>query len=627
MKRDPAQAVLREVFGYDDFRDGQREAVAAAIAGHDTQVLLPTGSGKSLCYQVPALVAARAGRGTTIVISPLIALMQDQVGALHGRGVSARALHSHMDDDAQREAIAALEGGELVMIYVSPERAAAPSFRRSITRTRIAMIAIDEAHCVSQWGHDFRPDYLRLHELRNALERDATAPPVLALTATATPMVMREIASRLELREPVVVRGDFSRPNLDFAVRHVGNEDARIAVLVDAIERAGVRRAGHGRAIVYCSTRVATQRVAKSLASRGIAAGWYHAGRSQGEREKAHRAFAQGRTTVLVATNAYGMGIDFPDVRLVVHHQTPGSLEAYYQEAGRAGRDGARAQCLMLFGAGDLVTQRRLTQTASASIEMQERSEQALAAIERYARQRRCRQQVLCSHFTGRDDHPTCGHCDACSDAEDDDALELPAPVVAESLGEAARATILEALGRLSRPVGKTALAQALHGSRAKSLSRGGLLSMPEYGALREHTQAEIVATIEAMLRTRVLVRRGRRFPTVWIAGRAAPSRTRAATTAQTASKTSAKATGKAGGKRASRAGTGAVARALEQYRRSVARTLSWKIYMVFARKVIVAIDRERPTTRAALAKIPGMGPAKLERFGADILALVKRHG
>lgn len=614
---DDARAVLLEVFGYPDFREGQREAVAAAVEGRDAVVLLPTGSGKSVCYQVPAILAHRRGAGATVVISPLIALMHDQVAALCGRGIAAGSLDSHQDDDAQRETEAKLVSGELALVYVSPERAGKAGFRRVLERSRIAMIAVDEAHCVSQWGHDFRPDYLRLHELRERIDA-----PMLALTATATPRVMEEIATRLELRTPVIVRGDFRRPNLAFAVVQPGRREARMRALCEALEAAGLRgrTLSHGRAIIYCSTRKVTEWVAAQLKTNGFAAGYYHAGRTQLARERAHRAFGQGRAPILVATNAFGMGIDFPDVRLIVHFQTPGSLEAYYQEAGRAGRDGLPGRCLMFFGEDDLATQMRLS-NPGASVEIEARREQALETIEQYARSSRCRQQLLCEHFTGTYDHPRCERCDCCVDVEAvRDAVaqaEAPAPEV-EALGRSERDTIALALGRLRRPVGKTSLARALHGSRAKSLARGGLLQLPEYGTLSEHDEASIVATIDAMMREGIVVRQGRKFPTVWLAGKAIESSSERAAPRERTRTATAKPTSR---------GVSPLLRALDDYRRKTARTLRWKVYMVFAKRVILAIDRAKPKTRAALAKVPGLGPAKIERFGADILALVARHG
>jgi ATP-dependent DNA helicase RecQ len=578
---DAARETLRGVFGHADFRPGQGDAVDAVLAGRDAAVLLPTGAGKSLCYQVPAVTLFRQGRGTTIVISPLIALMNDQVGALTGRGVAAAALHSHQDDDQRRAVLAAFAAGELALLYVSPERAALAGFRRLIARARIALLAIDEAHCVSQWGHDFRPEYLQLDELRELIDA-----PAIALTATATPRVMDEISGALRLRAPAVVRGDFRRPNLEFAVAHLGSDAARLEAVIAACEAAGLRsRHGAGRAIVYCSTRKKTEIVAGALSKAGFPAAHYHAGRTALARERAHRAFAAGRTRILVATSAFGMGVDYGDVRLIVHFQTPGSVEAYYQEAGRAGRDGEPARCLMLFGPGDLMTQRRLMPASAIT-------DEALAAIERYARTVRCRQVMMCAHFTGRDDHPSCGRCDACVDPDAVTVKPAPAREPATVLGDDARQVILDAAAALERPVGKVALARSLR------------------GRLPGAKQAEIVATIEALLAERSLVRRGQKYPTVWLPGRPVPIRRGRARTGDSA-----------------RPAGGDLARELDRFRRRTARQLKWKPYMVFQRRVIAALEERRPTSLEALARIPGLGPAKIERFGGDLLVIIDRHG
>ncbi|TMA22793.1 MAG: ATP-dependent DNA helicase RecQ [Deltaproteobacteria bacterium] len=607
-----AREVLERVFGYEDFRPGQAEAVCAALAGRDVVVLQPTGSGKSLCYQVPALVLGRRGRGTSIVVSPLIALMRDQVGALAARGARVAALHSQQDSDAQRGAVARFLRGELELLYVSPERAALDSFRRMLARTKIALFAVDEAHCVSQWGHDFRPEYMRLAELRSF-----ASAPMIALTATATAPVLAEVGSGLGLRDPVIVRAGFDRPNLAFAVRALRTHEARLAALVAEIEAAGLReRKGAGRAIVYCSTRKVTERVAADLRSAGIAAGHYHAGRTALARERAQHAFEASRTRVLVATNAFGMGIDLPDIRLIAHFQTPGSVEAYYQEAGRAGRDGAPARCVLFFGASDLMTQRRLAATSAAGAVIARRRAGALAAIERYATQTHCRQQALVGHFTGGADGEPCSRCDVCTGAVAADPPRARAPepdrTAAAALPPEALAIVVSAVGRLTRPVGKTNLARALRGSRARALARGGLLAIPEHGALAQHGEAAIAAAIDALLGEGRLRRTGRKYPTVWLPGR--PVRT-------------APANGKGGAPRASsQRWGGPIARALDNYRRRQARALRWKTYMVFQHSVLLAIDRAQPDSHEALAKIPGLGPAKLERFGDDILALVRQH-
>jgi ATP-dependent DNA helicase RecQ len=610
-----AREVLADVFGHPDFRPGQAEAIAATVAGRDAVVLLATGSGKSLCYQDPSRVARQRGAGTNVVISPLIALMRDQVGALAARGGPAAALHSHQDDEEQRRAVADFLRGELALLYVSPERAAKASFRRMLGRTKIALLAIDEAHCVSQWGHDFRPDYMAIHELR-----ELTDAPAIALTATATPAVLDEIAARLALRDATVVRSGFDRPNLAFSVRHLRTHSERLVALADALAAAGLRaRRGSGRGIVYCSTRKTTERVATALRAEGVAVGYYHAGRTKLARERAQLAFEAGRTRVLVATNAFGMGIDLPDIRLIVHFQAPGSVEAYYQEAGRAGRDGLAARCVLFFGAADLATQRRLAAANGGSAILERRSHTALAALERFARSSRCRQQDLVSHFAEGEGGAPCGRCDVCLDEVEPEGSGQgakgsapPAP----TLDSDAKEVIVAAVGRLTRPVGKSGLAKALRGSAAKSLSRGGLLSMPEHGALREHAEASITAAVEDLIAEGRLRRTGRKYPTVWIPGK--PVRSGRASEEDGDGR-------RRPPRRHSRYG-GPIARALDNYRRRQARALKWKAYMVFQRRSILAIDREEPDSHAALARIPGLGPAKIERFGDDILALVREH-
>ncbi|MBK7534332.1 MAG: ATP-dependent DNA helicase RecQ [Myxococcales bacterium] len=608
-----AELVAKEVFGYPALRAGQREAIEAVLAGRDAVVLLPTGGGKSLCYQVPAVVARRAGAGTTLVVSPLIALMIDQVDALAGRGVAAAALHSQLDDDAQRQVIAAFASGALDLLYVSPERAAQEGFRRLLREAKVALLAVDEAHCVSQWGHDFRPEYLRLHELR-----ELVTAPAIALTATATPRVVEEIVGELRMRDPERVRGDFARPNLAFSVEHLRLDTERLAAVMHACEAAGLRaRNGAGRAIIYCSTRKKSELVAQELRHAGFPAGHYHAGRTSLARDRAQRAFALGRTRVLVATSAFGMGIDHSDIRLIVHYQTPGSVEAYYQEAGRAGRDGQPARCLMLFGAGDLMTQRRLQADRSGEA----RVEAALRAIERYAKTDQCRQQILCSHFTGRDDHPACGSCDVCceppaSGAVSARAAPASATPMAAPLPEGGRELILAAIGNLSRPVGKVKLAKALRGSRARGL--GELDRIPEHGRLHDASEAQIVAAIEQLIEERRLVRLGRKYPTVWLPGRPARPALREGGSKRQLGARAALGT--------ARPRTSDLAHELERYRKQMARKLAWKTYMVFHRKVVAAIDKARPRSAAELARIPGLGPAKVARFGEDLLSMIRRH-
>jgi ATP-dependent DNA helicase RecQ len=600
-------AVLSGVFGHAGFRGGQQEAVEAVLTGRDAVVLLPTGAGKSSCYQVPAVLLARQGAGTTIVVSPLIALMIDQVASLQARGIAAAALHSHQEDDERRDVIAALLRGELAVLYISPERAVQDGFLRLIARARIALLAIDEAHCVSEWGHDFRPEYMRLRELR-----DVVRVPTIALTATATPRVMAEIVQSLQLRTPAIVRGDFRRPNLAFEVQQHKGDETRYLATIEALEQAGVRAPNGGRAIIYCATRKKTEAVAERLKQAGFGAAHYHAGRTALARDRAQRGFSSSKTRVLVATSAFGMGVDYPDVRVIVHFQAPGSVEAYYQEAGRASRDGAPGRCVLLFGASDLMTQRRLAEHAGGS----HRRDDALTALERYANANQCRQLLLCAHFTGTHDHAMCGTCDVCIDPHAVREQRITShdarPVTHAALTSEQQQLVLDAVGSLRRPIGKTNLAKMLRGSTCKAMSAHGLLHLPQHGALPDTAEDALVAGIEQMIKERKLARRGRKYPTVSLPGprpsRAGDPRPSSRPPANRYVRTSGLTT------------------ELESYRKRMARQLKWKAYMVFQTGVIRAIDRDRPATKDALLRIPGLGPAKIARFGDDILAVVRRN-
>jgi ATP-dependent DNA helicase RecQ len=336
---DDARAVLQRYFGYDDFRGGQRDAVAAALTRRDVLVLMPTGGGKSLCYQIPALVRP----GLTVVVSPLISLMKDQVDALRRVHAPAALLNSTLARDEAARTLAAARAGELKLLYVAPERFDSEAFRAELPGLGIGLLAVDEAHCVSQWGHDFRPSYLRLGEVRERLDV-----PVIALTATATPAVRDDVVRQLRLKDPVTIVRGFDRPNLSWSVTGAPDRQAKDMLLLRL-----VRAPNDGVSIVYSTTRKAVDGLTDLLRRAGVPATAYHAGMSAQDRERMQNEFMRGNVPVIVATCAFGMGIDKPDVRLVVHHTMSGSLEAYYQEAGRASRDGAPGRCVLLHAAGD----------------------------------------------------------------------------------------------------------------------------------------------------------------------------------------------------------------------------------------------------------------------------------
>lgn len=336
------QEALRAYFGFDALRRGQDEVVQAVLAGRDAMGIMPTGGGKSLCYQLPALCRP----GLTVVVSPLIALMKDQVDALQARGIPAAAVNSSLGAEEYRQVMQALRHGELKILYVAPERFAQEHFMALLNNLQVALLAVDEAHCLSQWGHDFRPDYLRLGRVREALGY----PQTVALTATATAHVREDVLQTLQLREPAVIISGFGRDNLDFGITHCESRKAKFERIRQVISR-------WKKGIVYCSTRKNVMLVFDELQAQHVNVVAYHAGMSDEEREFSQNAFVSGRADVVVATNAFGMGIDRSDVRFVVHFEIPGSVEAYYQEAGRAGRDGEPAVCELLFNHADLKTQ------------------------------------------------------------------------------------------------------------------------------------------------------------------------------------------------------------------------------------------------------------------------------
>jgi RecQ family ATP-dependent DNA helicase len=394
--------------GFQHWRPGQREAVEAALAGRDSLIVMPTGGGKSLCYQLPGL----ASEDLTIVVSPLIALMNDQWRRLNAAGHPVAMVTSAMSEEAVRHSLAQVRGGAARIVYCSPERFASSVFLAAIEQRRIDLLAVDEAHCVSEWGHDFRPDYLRLPEIAARLGR----PTVMACTATATEAVAREIAARFEMREPLQVRSGFDRPNISFDVVRLegkGSKARRMALL-----EAGLADPANRPAIVYCGTRRDTDEVAEALRETGLLALPYHAGMEADDRSSAQSRFMSGEADVIVATNAFGMGVDKADVRSVWHMAIPTSLEAYYQEAGRAGRDDLPARAVLLAMKADLGRLVRFNQQRAGDPELaiaRERGWRDYRTIKEFIYSDRCRRRSILDHFSdGTAGQPLDRCCDVC---------------------------------------------------------------------------------------------------------------------------------------------------------------------------------------------------------------------
>ncbi len=601
---DPRSA-LRRHFGHESFRAGQEEIVRAALAGRDLLAVMPTGSGKSIGYQLPALLL----EGTTLVVSPLIALMKDQVDELVRKGIPAAALHSLATPAERRAAEAAMREGRLRLLYVAPERFASESFRRLLEATPLARFAVDEAHCVSEWGHDFRPDYRSLAAAARSCRRaDGVAgrPPILAFTATATPEVRKDIVLLLGLEEPQIFVAGFDRPNLFLDVRKVSGEIEKRALLPELV--------GKRRALVYAATRKSAARAAESLQNAGIAADAYHAGMEEAERTRVQNRFAEGKLSVVCATNAFGMGIDRPDIEAVVHFEIPGSLEAYYQEIGRGGRDGRRADATLLWNYVDVRTREFLIeQSEESGHDRRELESRKLARMIAYADSSGCYRATILRYFGERETPADCGFCGNCARRQD---------LTAEDLLRLRK--ILSGVVRAGERWGKRKLVAMLRGDMEglpdslSRLSTTGILAGESARSVGDWIDAAqgggLLAATDDSYRTLSLTSAGRDV----MAGRTS----RVALTLPEPPRP--KASRRKVSKALAAAGPADPARieALREWRRREAARRAVPAYVVLHDRTLAALAAARPSTLAALSEIPGIGPAKLEAYGRDLLAL-----
>ncbi len=642
---DPSPA-LRRHFGHEAFRPGQEDVVRTVMAGRDVLAVMPTGSGKSIGYQLPALLL----NGLTRVVSPLIALMKDQVDELTRRGMRAAAIHSGRSPDQRRGALRAARAGELDLLYVAPERFASDSFRELLTEVPLALFAVDEAHCVSEWGHDFRPDYRTLAAASRACRRADGAegrPPIAAFTATATPEVREDIALLLGLKDPAVFVAGFDRPNLFLDVRRVSGEIEKRRLLPEIV--------GGRRSLVYAATRKSAERAAETLRDAGISASAYHAGLEERERTRVQEAFSDGRLLAVCATNAFGMGIDRPDVEAVVHFEIPGSLEAYYQEIGRGGRDGRRADAILLWNYADVRTREffiekedavddhpavpsaalragglgtgaphrrdpRARRTAFDPEQRERKRELDRAKLRRmiaYGDATACLRATILRYFGEAEAARRCGFCGNCA---------RRTPLGMEELLVLRK--VLSGVARGGERWGKRKIAAMLIGrledlpESLAGLSTTGILASESAKTVERWIDAAIGAELlrasEDVYRTLSLTHLGRDV----MAGR---TKDVELTLPEAPRARAARVRGRKGEAPSPSAGPldEPLLERLRSWRREEASRRGVPAYVVFHDRTLSAIAARRPATASELSEISGVGPGKLSAYASAILALV----
>lgn len=604
---------MRRYWGFDTLRPLQRESILAALAGRDSLTVLPTGGGKSLCYQAPPLVTGRL----TVVVSPLIALMKDQADGLRLAGYPGAALHSNLSDSERAEIRALVTAGELRLLLVSPERLLADGFLAWLKNRSIGAFAVDEAHCISQWGHDFRPEYRRLAELRDHFP----GTPIHAFTATATPRVQHDIVAQLKLQNAVVSIGVFDRPNLTY----------RVLPRLDRLRQVGEAVARHKDAacIVYCISRKDTESLAEGLREQGLGAQAYHAGLDSAIRTRVSDDFRAERLSVVVATVAFGMGIDRGDVRLVVHAAMPKSVEHYQQETGRAGRDGLPAECLLLYSAADGAKWRQIVERSAGELGSQPEVVAAqlelLGHMQRLVNTARCRHRAISAYFGQDLPGDDCGACDYC-------LKELQS--VAE--GHETAQKILSAVVRCGQNYGAKHLIDVLRGQATQRVRDRGHDKLSTFGLLPSTPSHQLASYIDQLIDAGDLERTPGEMPVLRLTARSAEvlkSQRKALLVEPKADLGEPARRGRAGGPGTAPAEARALSGperglfdSLRALRRELAEELGVPPYVVFGDTTLEELARVRPSGAAAMSGVRGVGARKLEQFGARFLASIAEY-
>lgn len=577
-----AQQALKQYFGYDSFRTGQKQVIENVLNGKDTLCVMPTGGGKSLCYQVPALCTD----GTTLVISPLISLMKDQVDLLHSNGVQAAFINSSLTYSQINETMHDVKVGNIKLLYIAPERLENVDFRNELSQLNVPLIAIDEAHCISQWGHDFRPSYRKISSL---LTLWPEKPTVIALTATATPTVSQDICSLLHIDDEDCFITGFSRENLSFKVLIGENRDQYI--------KKYVKNNRNEVGIIYAATRKSVEAVYELLLKNGVKVAKYHGGMGEEERTQEQNRFLQDEVQVMVATNAFGMGINKTNVRFVIHYQMPRNMESYYQEAGRAGRDGLPSECILLYSSSDEQTQRFLIDQTQDRTRIPLELEKLQSMVD-YCHTENCLQSFII-HYFGETNGTECGKCNNCID-------ERPKADVTEDAQK-----VLSCVVRMGQKFGKTMTAQVLAGSRNKKIE--GFRHLTTFGILKSMNAKEIANFIEFLISERVLLVQPGQFPTIYVSdegkdvllgNKRVLRRTKMEETAVKLDDP--------------------LFEHLRAIRKEIALKEGVPPFVVFSDKTLKDMCEKKPMDEEAFLDVSGVGHNKLERYGQQFISAIK---